>query len=105
MHTVFVKLVDDVNYVDATSATLTVNVAKAMLNISAIANNITYGQDLFIAYEFNVSDVSGSLVFCIDNQQTIIGILGFAIAVTDLKAGNHTVFVKLVEVADRKSVV
>ncbi|KZX12513.1 hypothetical protein MBORA_11260 [Methanobrevibacter oralis] len=97
MHTVFVKLVDDVNYVDATSDTLTVNVAKAMLNISAIANNITYGQDLFIAYEFNVSDVSGSLVFCIDNQQTIIGILGFAIAVTDLKAGNHTVFVKLVD--------
>ena len=40
LHTVFIKLVDDVNYVDVTSDILTVNVAKVTLNISAIASDV-----------------------------------------------------------------
>ena len=35
------------------------------LNISAIANNITYGQDLVVSHVLNVGDAVGSVVlFC-----------------------------------------
>ena len=68
MHTVFVKLVDDVNYVDATSATLTVNVAKVTLNISAIASDVVYGQDLVVSHVLNVGDAVGSVVYFVDGE-------------------------------------
>ena len=97
LHTVFVKLVDDVNYVDATSDTLTVNVAKVTLNISAIANNITYGQDLVVSHVLNVSDAVGSVVYFVDGKRVGNSSVGSSINVSSLKAGLHTVFVKLVD--------
>ena len=66
LHTVCVKLVDDVNYVDATSATLTVNVAKVTLNISAIASDVVYGQDLVVSHVLNVGDAVGSVVYFVN---------------------------------------
>ena len=90
LHTVFVKLVDDVNYVDATSATLTVNVAKATLNISAIANNITYGQDLVVSHVLNVGDAVGSVVYFVDGEMVGNSSVGSSINVSALKAGLHS---------------
>ena len=84
MHTVFVKLVDDVNYMDATSATLTVNVAKVTLNISAIANNITYGQDLVVSHVLNVGDAVGSVVYFVDGKRVGNSSVGSSINVSAL---------------------
>ena len=74
LHTVFVKLVDDVNYVDATSDTLTVNVAKTSntnITISITPLNPTYGDKITIKITVP-TDADGKVLIILNNKTTII---------------------------------
>ena len=72
----------------------------AVLNcfyISAIVSDVVYGQDLVVSHVLNVSDAVGSVVYFVDGKRVGNSSVGSSINVSALKAGLHTVFVKLVD--------
>ena len=98
LHTVFVKLVDDVNYVDATSDTLTVNVVKASnanITISIIPLNPIYGDKVNVNITVP-TDADGKVLIVLDNKTTIIKAPGESYTFVPSNAGEHTISVSLV---------
>ena len=84
------------NYLPTTNTT-TFNITKATLNISAIVSDVVYGQDLVVYHVLNVGDAVGSVVYFVDGEMVGNSSVGSSINVSGLKAGLHTVFVKLVD--------
>ena len=98
LHTVFVKLVDDVNYVDATSDTLTVNVVKASnanITISITPLNPIYGDKVNVNITVP-TDADGKVLIVLDNKTTIIKAPGESYTFVPSNAGEHTISVSLV---------